>query len=74
MKQIQFEYRCRRCGVIHISAMTSGMDNASSLLADAVFQNKFDAPSMKTIHVCSEDARGVSDLIGFSARDCQFVQ
>ena len=74
MKQAQFEYKCRRCGVIHTSGFPTDLDNAGSLLADAVFQNKSNAPSMKTMHVCSADAYGVSDLIGFSARDCQFVQ
>jgi hypothetical protein len=73
MKHTHFEYKCRRCGVIDDSLITSlplGHMRAIQLLLDAV-QGKVRepmAPEMVGTHCCEGGGMGLTDLIGYSVK------
>jgi len=72
-KTANFQYKCRRCGNIHIEGYTSE-DNAFIILCATLIDTPMpkemigQRPNLLTFHSC-HNGYGVSDLIGYAIKE-----
>ena len=60
-----YEYKCRRCGVVHDGACTGLCRASMDLLFVTIWNDIHSGPEMARVHDCADGGGGVSDLIGY---------
>jgi len=55
------EYKCRRCGANMVAAR---IEFAIPALDELAYTGEREGSEPVLIHVCSDDARGIADLVG----------
>jgi len=75
MNEAVFEYKCRRCAQITANTVTGEVYGDDCLRA-AIANNptllpipmRADRPRATSLHSCADGGRGITDLIGYSAK------